>query len=264
MEQDNIQKACIFDIRKYAVNDGPGIRTTVFFKGCPLRCIWCHNPEGLHPEPENICEAKSANMVQAGEYKSVSEIMPYIIQDKIFYEESNGGVTFSGGEPLMQKEFLKEISKKCNEKKIHVCIDTCGFAEKNTIQSLIPFVNCWLYDIKLMDDKLHQKYTGVSNKKILENLLLLHQEKQKIIIRIPLITGITATLENATAIAEFFKKNNFQYPVHLLPLHKMGREKYERLQMPNPYNELENLNESVIRQWIEIFKNYHYYPIIIR
>lgn len=264
MELNKIPKACIFDIRKYAINDGPGIRTTVFFKGCPLRCSWCHNPESLNPEPENIREAKSKNMVQAGEYKSVNEIMPYIIQDRIFYIESKGGVTFSGGEPLMQSKFLLEICKKCNSKDIHVCLDTSGFAEKNTIENLMPYVNCWLYDIKLMDDELHKKYTGVSNKKILENLLLLHQNKQQIIIRIPLITSITATLENAKNIAAFLHKHDFQYPIHFLPMHKMAKEKYERLQLYNPYQNLENLNDIDLQQWMEIFKSYHYNPILIR
>lgn len=261
----------ITNIQKFSLHDGPGIRTTIFFKGCPLRCFWCHNPEthsinhqiiyfeerctgcGVCARrcPENAIEIKDNRSVRdnnkcnlcgkcadfcpnnAQEYigKDVTsrEIMKEIIKDEAFYEESGGGVTFSGGEPLMYVDFLQDILKSCKIRGIHTAVDTSGYTSWESFEKIIDKVDLFLYDLKLIDNEKHKKYTGVSNKVILENLKKLSDSGANIYIRMPIIAGVNDDSHIDETI-EFLSNLNI-IQVNLLPYHKMGMEKYKRLGM---------------------------------
>jgi len=190
----------IFNIQRFSVNDGPGIRTTVFMKGCPLRCWWCHNPEGIGFEPE------VNGRTGIGNYYTVDELFEKIVKDRIFYEESEGGVTFSGGEPLSQIDFLTKILDKCNSTGVHTVVDTSGYVNKTLLKEITDKTDLFLYDLKLMDPVQHLKFTEVSNTEILDNLGYLLSKKAEVIIRIPMIPEITATIENMKAIRDFLNK----------------------------------------------------------
>lgn len=224
----------IFDIRHFSVHDGPGIRTAVFLKGCPLSCIWCHNPESQLFEPETCVRSHKLEEKEfkvdeiIGRSMSVNEVLNEIKKDIPIFDESKGGVTFSGGEPLSQPDFLLEMLKRCKSMEIHTAVDTCGFAKQEILQGLIPFTNLFLFDLKLASDSDHKKFTGVSNAIILKNLELIIQSEVKVIIRIPLIKDITDTEENLKSL----KKIISQYPsiqrVDVLPFHNIAKSKYER------------------------------------
>ena len=182
-------KGIIFDIKHYAIHDGPGIRTTVFLKGCAASCWWCHNPESQCLEIEKTARTNTFDGICVeeeeivGNLMTVEEVMHEIMKDKVFYDESGGGATFSGGEPLIQPDFLKAVLKHCRNRGIHTTLDTTGYASWETFKSIIPNVDLFLYDIKFVDDSQHQKYTGVSNASILYNLKNLVRHKKKIILR---------------------------------------------------------------------------------
>lgn len=232
-----MQKGIIFDIKRFAVHDGPGIRTTVFFKGCPLKCQWCHNPESIDPKPQKI--TKQINLDNKiyekeeiiGQEMTAREVMKEIMKDRIFYEQSAGGVTFSGGEPLLQIEFLKELLKECKKENLHVTLDTCGMASKIDLEQIIDFVDLFLFDLKIMDEKMHKKFMGASNQIILKNLQFLTENQKQIIIRIPLIPEITDTESNLEEMLKFLKRFPKIKEVNLLPYHNIAAEKYKRLNM---------------------------------
>jgi pyruvate formate lyase activating enzyme len=239
------QRGIIFNILRFAIHDGPGIRTTVFFKGCPLRCWWCHNPESHEILSEKIdgCNVRrgfdqsfSMDKDDIGKEFSVDELMNEILKDRVFYEESFGGVTFSGGEPLMQPEFLIETLKVCKSQGIHTAIDTSGFAVTDVIHNVAPSTDLFLYDLKLMNDDDHQKYTGVSNQIILRNLNELDLLGKKILIRIPIVPEITDTDENLYAIRGFISCLNNLIKVNLLPYHHAGEGKYKKYGKENKMN----------------------------
>lgn len=229
----------IFDIKKFAVHDGPGIRTTVFFKGCPLRCLWCHNPESQIIEPQTFNEGLKYKYFNLSDEKkhligievSVSQVIKEIERDRIFYDESNGGVTFSGGEPLMQYEFLLELLKECKSKGFHTCVDTSGYAQVEVFEKINNFVDLYLYDIKIIDDVEHIKYTGVSNKIILDNLKYLSKEKNNLKIRIPIIPDITDTEKNIQGIIQYLDELGNVYLIDLLPYNKLVEEKCRRFNL---------------------------------
>jgi len=261
----------IFDIKKFSLHDGPGIRTTVFFKGCDMRCRWCHNPESHRLEPElmfrpdrcigcqscltvctqkaislnddvithqkekciqcgrcaDVCNAQAREMV--GRESTVEEVMTEIEKDLPFYVQSGGGVTFSGGEPLLQKDFLSALLHSCKARGIHTAVDTCGYADWKDIDSIRNQTDLFLYDLKLVDDVLHRKHTGVTNKNILRNLQKLSDGGQDIIIRVPIVPGITDTKENIHHIGELTMRLSHLRRLDILPYFHIAAEKYQRL-----------------------------------
>jgi pyruvate formate lyase activating enzyme len=219
-------KGIIFDIKRFAIHDGRGIRTTVFFKGCPLNCRWCHNPESR----EKGIEENGAKETP-GEKVSVKQVMTEIEKDTLFYDESSGGVTFSGGEPLMQLHFLKALLTESKEKEIHTILDTCGYASPKTFDSIIDNVDLFYYDLKLMDENRHLKYTGVSNRQIKKNLKTLSLKRKNVVIRFPIIPGITDDRENITEMIAFISALKGIEEIDLLPYHKTAAEKYKRFGM---------------------------------
>ena len=243
-------KATIFDIERNSYVDGPGIRTTVFFKGCNLRCKWCHNPEsqkrekeilfyknkctgcgrcvGLTVENESFMCFEDAKEICGKEY-TVDEVLVEVIKDKAFYETSGGGVTFSGGECMLQIDFLTEILKKCKESGIHTAVDTAGHIPWESFEKIISYTDLFLYDIKSMNDEIHKEYTGVTNTLILENLIKLLKSKACVWIRIPIIPGVNDTEEEMKNIKAFFESYGYPEKTELLPYHAMGEHKYEAL-----------------------------------
>ncbi|HAN17160.1 MAG: hypothetical protein A2X13_06205 [Bacteroidetes bacterium GWC2_33_15] len=224
----------IFDIKHFAIHDGQGIRQTIFFKGCPLTCWWCHNPESQSIKPEKFTRVNKLDnkeflkKVTIGYQVSVEELFKTISGDKIFFEESNGGVTFSGGEPLMQSEFLFEIAQACKQNGIHTCLDTTGFAPEKTIQEIAGVIDCFLFDIKLIDNEFHKKYTGVSVDGILRNLKWLDKNHKNVILRFPVIPGITNTEKNLNDIKAFIATLKNTHHIDLLPFHTISKSKYKR------------------------------------
>jgi len=221
----------IFDIKRYAIHDGPGIRTTVFFKGCPLSCWWCHNPESraLPVEKFTLADKKTETV---GRKITCVELIEIIKKDLIFYEESGGGVTFGGGEPLMQPEFLLTMLKRSKEEGLHTAVDTTGYASWPVLEKTAEFIDLFLYDIKLLDEELHIKYTGVSNKIIIENLRRLLEMNKKVVLRMPIIPGITNSIENLRQFKEFISSLPTRPPVEFLNFNIFAPEKYRRFNFP--------------------------------
>lgn len=196
-----IRAPLIFDIRCGSIDDGSGIRTVVFLKGCPLNCIWCHNPEGINPNEEILASRK------IGKYYSVDELVEKIMLDSEFYKVSGGGVTFSGGEPLLHLNYLSEVMKKLKKYRLGIAVQTSGYFDYYAFKYKVQqYVDILFFDIKLMDTYLHKKYTGKGNELILDNFLaVMKEENIRVIPRVPLVPKITAIEENLLAIADFIK-----------------------------------------------------------
>lgn len=266
-----MQFGLVSNIQKYSIQDGPGIRTTVFLKGCPLSCWWCHNPEGRSPKSEivvvetrcircgecvkvcpHVTSAPSAEPPLQGSAEcevcgacveacptgarqavgirmSLDEVLDEILKDEIFYDDSMGGVTFSGGEPLMQPRFLRALLEGCRSSGIHTAIDTCGYAPPEILMAVVPLANLFLYDLKLMEEALHVEFTGISNKLILENLQLLGRAHDNIWIRVPIIPGVNDREDQLEALARFASSIPGVRQVNLLPYHTTGVPKFRRL-----------------------------------
>ncbi|MBE0698802.1 MAG: glycyl-radical enzyme activating protein, partial [Anaerolineaceae bacterium] len=269
-------RGTIFDIRKFSLHDGPGIRTTVFFKGCPLSCWWCHNPEsqsfqsdimlwetrciscgecvahclrGAIVKVEGVdghtrfitnrgsctrcgdcieaCTAEAREKV--GRRVTVADVLRDVERDRAFYEESGGGVTFSGGEPLAQAEFLQALLEACRKVELHTAVDTSGYAPWSTFEKIIPLTDLFLYDVKLMDEAAHRRFTGVPNGLILSNLQALSARGARIILRLPVIPGINDGADNLREFGEFAARLPHLERVDLLPYHPSAEGKYERL-----------------------------------
>jgi pyruvate formate lyase activating enzyme len=251
-------KGIIFDIKKYAIHDGPGIRVTVFLKGCPMECLWCHNPESQKLEPEKFVLATENSCGQKdeiiGRKVTVSEVMNEVCKDIVFFEESNGGITFSGGEPLMQYEFLLSLLNKSKESNLHTTLDTAGCTSLEIIKQVAPKIDLFLYDIKLISDDKHKKYTGSSNEQILKNLEYLSENKYKIIIRLPIIPTINDSKEEIEQIIKYIKKLQI-IRVELLPYHKIGDEKYRKLKKINRMLDIQPPSKEVLDRIVKQFQD---------
>jgi pyruvate formate lyase activating enzyme len=271
----------IFDIKKFAIHDGPGVRTTVFLKGCPLRCWLCHNPESQDFSSEllrrdrrcNRCgdcldacapSALSLNgdavlidryrcdlcgacadaclpgaLELVGREVTVEEVMGEIEKDRAFYDESGGGVTFSGGEPLAQPEFLADLLQSCKRQDISTVVDTCGFASREVIDRVRGQVDLFLYDLKIMDESRHQSFTGVSNQPIHENLRWLSGQGAAMVVRYPMLPGINDDERNVREMGEFLASLPNRPPIDILTYHKTGIDKYARLDREYALPEME-------------------------
>ncbi len=244
-----MMRGCIFDIKQFAIHDGDGVRTTVFFKGCPLRCAWCHNPEGLSPSPElyvqragclacGLCQQPCThadckpfgrclhvcpkNLVRpAGREYGVEELATKLRRQKLFFESSGGGITLSGGEPLLQADFCAALLKELNGE-LNVALETSGYADEADFLRVAERCDFVMMDLKLMDEKAHRRYTGVSNARILHNARLLMERGIPHLFRTPLIPAITDTEENLRAIADFIGDE----PIELLPYNELAGAKY--------------------------------------
>jgi pyruvate formate lyase activating enzyme len=231
-----MSRGIIFKIKRYALHDGPGIRTTVFLKGCPLSCRWCHNPEGIDPRPQSMSRPTSFGTVEEtmGRAMGLDELMAVIEKDVLFYDESGGGVTFSGGEPLAQPDFLDAALAACQHHEIHAALDTSGFSPPAILERLLPRLQLVLFDLKIMDDDQHRQYTGVSNRPILDNLNRVAASRTPLRIRVPLVPGITDAVENLDHIARFAAALDRVQGIDLLPFHRIGEAKYRRLGLAAP------------------------------
>jgi pyruvate formate lyase activating enzyme len=259
----------IFNIQRFSIHDGPGIRTTVFLKGCPLRCIWCQNPESIEPKKEilfskklcigcgrcrEVCEngailpdseqridrklcdscgkcverCYAGALRMAGKKLSSKEVIEEVKRDKPFYKNSGGGVTFSGGEPIMQADPLSEILIGCREEGIHTCVETSGFAPFSSFEKIMEYTDLFLYDLKLMDSEKHKMFTGVGNEVILRNAVLLIKNGISVEFRMPLIPGYNDGEENIRKVCDFLLRNG-KRKIEILPYHRYGISKYEQL-----------------------------------
>jgi pyruvate formate lyase activating enzyme len=254
-------KGLIFSVKRYSIHDGPGIRVTFFMKGCPLSCWWCHNPEGISPDPENVEQIEKVGerefMVneQAGKYYSADDILEILEKEKIFISESKGGVTFSGGEPLLQTGFLLEALKKCKDAGYHTTVDTSGYSQAENYKSIMPYTNLFLFDIKHLDDSKHILYTGVSNSLILSNLHLILNSGRDFMIRVPVIPGFNDDPEHLEMLKSFLLKsrcNNLR-KLNLLPYHKIGSAKYRKFSIPYRMNSVEPPSRSRMNELKEYF-----------
>jgi pyruvate formate lyase activating enzyme len=241
-------KGVIFDIKRYAIHDGPGIRTTVFFKGCPLECWWCHNPEGRHREPEMLRAkgVKSRKYARdpgeegtVGYEVTAGYLIEEIAKDIVFYDQSGGGVTISGGEPLLQIEFLTCLLAACKNRGIRTAVDTSGY--------VLGLTDLVLYDIKLINDGLHKRYTGVSNSLILENLKRLVASGASVLPRIPLIPGLTDTEENIEGAIALLSELDAIHEVSILPYNKIAEDKFRRFEISSRLGELSVQTERQLR-----------------
>ena len=289
----------IFDIKKFAINDGPGIRLTVFFKGCNLSCEWCHNPESISPKIQKIytvakcigavkciencpndalkmtsegivtnydicnlcgicaeiCPTKAFEIL--GKSQPLDELMKIIDNEAVFFVHSGGGVTFSGGEPLMHSDYLLQILKECGKRFYHRVVDTTAFSTVETILEVAEHTELFLIDLKVMDTNIHKEYTGVSNEKILSNITEVAKKDVDIIFRIPLIKGINTSKDNIVKTANFIiSLEGERRIVNLLPYHKVAENKHKKLGKPENFTEFEEPNSEEINEIVKIFKDY--------
>jgi pyruvate formate lyase activating enzyme len=262
-----VNKGLIFDIRRFSTHDGPGIRTTVFFKGCPLKCRWCHNPESQVCHPELTTKSVTVNNLKieteetTGTWMTAAEVLEIVEKDAVFYLESNGGVTLSGGEPLLQIGYAEELINLLKEKGFHVTVDTSGYAPKNSFER-IGNADLFLFDIKLVDNNDHMEYTGVPNDLILNNLDWLLSRGKRTILRFPVIPGITDTRKNIIGLTALLRQvKEHIHEIDLLPYHSMAKHKYKRF---GKENMLEALQEPGAEEMKELQKELEETGVIVK
>lgn len=241
------QKGLIFNIQRYSLNDGDGIRTIVFFKGCPLKCPWCSNPESQKMTIEYMKNRQNPNKLkEVGKWYTVDEVMKEILKDQIFFNTSNGGVTLSGGEILAQGKFLEELLKELKENDINVVIETSGYGNKTVFKNILKYIDTILFDFKIVNDKMSKDVIGGEFSLIYENFLEAIKSNY-VIPRIPYIPSYTDSRENIDSILEILKKHNMK-EIHLLPYHNYGEPKYELLNMDYELSEIKILEDEEINE----------------
>lgn len=292
-------EANVFNIQKFSVHDGPGIRTTVFFKGCPLSCIWCHNPESQDEKTQilfdrdkcklcgtcvKVCPQKAIKIAGdmpitdynlcnqcrqceiyctfgarqiVGKKYTVEEVFNEVMKDKIFYEQSNGGVTVSGGEPLIQIEFVEELLKRLKDENIHTAVDTSGAVKFENLERVTKYTDLFLYDLKIMDDTKHKEFIGASNKIILENLRKLSEIHDNINLRMPIINGVNEDIEHIEETISFIKGLNIKR-VNLLPYHDIAKHKYKKLDIIYEDERMKKPSDEKMQLFKNIFEKEGY------
>mgnify|MGYP004704603425 FL=1 len=287
--------AQIFNIQHFSTEDGPGIRTTVFFQGCPLSCIWCANPESqkeyrqlahrsslcikcgtciqncsekaLYAEAGKICIDRkkcircgtctevcpSHAMFFYGEEKSLNSVFEEVIRDERYYQNSGGGITCSGGECMLQPQFVGGLLKMCKERGIHTAVDTCGYFSTENLKLVLPYTDLMLFDLKHMDPQKHRAYTSQENSLILKNLKEIVQSGIQIFIRIPIIPGYNDSKENLIETAKYVKQLDSSLPVDLLPYHRFGEGKYKMLDIPYKLHSVQAPTEKEMEEYQGIF-----------
>jgi pyruvate formate lyase activating enzyme len=291
----------IFNTQRFSIQDGPGIRTTVFLKGCPLRCLWCSNPESQNFFPEvvhsdflcnscgcclEVCELQAISFTHKGKgvkinrkicnrcgkcvdacipkaikfygrEMTVDEVFQEVVRDQEFYQDSGGGVTVSGGEPLSQPDFVSALFKQCQSVNIHTCIETCGYAENGVWEKVLPHTDLLLFDVKLIDRSEHRRVTGKSNDKILNNLRFVATTGVPFIIRIPIIPSINNSEENITDIARYVTGLKGLREVNFMPYHRLGMSKYKMLDRRYSLSTLTPLKESQLEGLVKTVKSFN-------
>lgn len=291
--QNSIVSGTVFNVQRFSLHDGPGIRTTVFLKGCPLRCLWCHNPESQSGAPElavlagrcfgcggcvaacayaavsirdgvavtdwSLCRrcgecadaCPMAGRTLLGREVTDAELLEEVLRDRDFHEESSGGVTFSGGEPLAQPDFLVACLDACKGKGIHTAVDTCGYASPATLEAVASRTDLFLYDIKIIDSGLHEQNTGIPNTLILDNLRWLCSNGSPVWLRMPLIPGLNDDNENVEAVARLIGTLAYRPPVQVLPYHAIGSDKYGRSGREDPIGVLKSPTDTRMREIVD-------------
>jgi pyruvate formate lyase activating enzyme len=296
--ETTIAKRLVLSITRMTIHNGPGIRTLILFKGCPLRCLWCSTPEAQKDEPEialypdrcihceqcvPVCHTNAINLTDEtvsinraicnkcgkcaqvcyaeaikllGQEMTVEELIQEAKKDEVVYKHSGGGVTLSGGEPLLELEFTLELLRAFSENSINVGVDTCGYIPSENLELILPYVSFFLWDIKIMDEQKHKEFTGVSNRRILDNLNLVAKRNIPVYIRIPIIPGYNDSKENIKATCEFANGLSSLVEVDLLPLHHLGLARYASLDRPYPIMGIPLISDARMREIKSLVESY--------
>lgn len=247
-------KGRIFDIQRFSVHDGGGIRTIVFLKGCPLRCKWCCNPEGQHYDIEKMTLGGKEKIV--GRDVTVGEIIDVIERDRVYYRRSGGGLTLSGGECLAQPDFAVALLKAAKERGINTAIESTGFADFSVISRYLPYLDLYLMDIKHMNSAKHKEFTSQPNEKILENARKITNAGTRLIVRTPVIPTFNDTKEEIAAIAEFARSLRGVKEMHILPYHRIGMDKYKGLGREYSLTGIEQPSKELMNELLEVVESY--------